>query len=288
MPLLNGGLRTPLTYYGGKQQLAPRIVALFPRHRVYFEPFCGGAAVLFAKARAERETLNDLDRQVVRFWRALRDRPDELARAVALTPYSRSEWEECRATPGADDDVEAARRFLCWIDQSFSREGTGWSPPSVLFDRRGRWQSGVWQNLPEKLAAAATRLSGVALECGDALELIPRYDQPDALIYCDPPYAGPGRAAPDKGYRFDAAEQDLWPRLVEVLRGVRHASVVLSGYPCPELEALGWPSIAMPRRRSVSARSGGTLPWTPERLWLSPGLIPEATLFSCLEEGVEP
>jgi DNA adenine methylase len=119
--------RTPLTYYGGKPRLAGRIVALMPPHRVYLEPFAGGAAVLFQTPRAARETLNDLDSQVMRFWRALRDYPNELAAAIATTPYSRDEWTLCRAQPDADDDVEAARRFLVWIDQSFSREGIGWS-----------------------------------------------------------------------------------------------------------------------------------------------------------------
>lgn len=41
-------MRTPLTYYGGKQMLAKQIVAQMPAHRVYLEPFAGGAAVLFA------------------------------------------------------------------------------------------------------------------------------------------------------------------------------------------------------------------------------------------------
>ena len=272
-------MRTPLTYYGGKQQLAHRLVALMPKHRVYFEPFAGGAAVLFAKPRCERETLNDLDGQVVRFWRALRDRPDELARAIALTPYSRAEWEDCRADVDVDDDVEAARRFLVWIDQSFSREGTGWSPPSILFDRRGRWQAGVWQNLPDKLVTAASRLAGVALEHGDAIELIPRYDQPDAVIYCDPPYAGTHRLEPGKGYRHDDAE-DLWLKLVEVLRGLEHAAVILSGYPCPAAEGLGWESVSMKRKRSVQARAGGTLSYAPEMVWISPNLDLPLSLFA--------
>jgi DNA adenine methylase len=59
--VIRGAGRTPLTYYGGKQRLAAQIVALMPPHRVYLEPFAGGAAVLFAKPRAPRETLNDID-----------------------------------------------------------------------------------------------------------------------------------------------------------------------------------------------------------------------------------
>lgn len=270
-------MRTPLTYYGGKQQLAERIVALMPPHKVYFEPFAGGAAVLFRKPRAARETINDVDRRVMRFWRALRERPDELAQAVALTPYSRAEWEDCKASPDPEDDVEAARRFIVWVDQSFSREGTGWSPPSILFDRRGRWQAGVWENLPDKLVAAATRLSGVALENGDALDLIPRYDQPDAVIYCDPPYAPSTRLEPAKGYRHDVGE-DFWPRLVEVLANVQHAAVLLSGYPCQATEDLGWRAIPLPRKRSVQARAGSTLTDAPEVLWANDN-APTTTLF---------
>lgn len=270
-------MRTPLTYYGGKQQLAHRIVQLMPPHKVYLEPFAGGAAVLFAKPRAQRETLNDLDGRLMRFWRALRDRPDELARAVAFTPYSRTEWEQCKADPDPADDVEAARRFLVWVDQSFSREGTGWSPPSILFDRRGRWQARRWQNLPDKVAAAATRLAGVALENGDALDLIRRYDQPDAVIYCDPPYAPESRLEPAKGYRHDA-DHDFWPHLCETLADVKHACVLLSGYPCDAAWTLGWPAVRLPRKRSVQARAGSTLSVAPEMVWRSPN-VPAVSLF---------
>lgn len=261
-------MRTPLTYYGGKQRLAPQIVALMPRHRVYFEPFAGGAAVLCAKPRAERETLNDIDQRVVRFWRAVRDRPEELAESVRATPYSRAEWETCRIDPDHEDDVEAARRFLVWTDQSFSREGTGWSPPSILFDRRGRWQAGVWQNLPDKILAVVDRLSGVALECADALTILPRYDQPDAVIYCDPPYAPSARLEPGKGYRHDA-DETFWTRLIEALLSLEQAAVILSGYPCPEVEDLGWRSLKLRHKRSVQARAGGKLSDAPETVWLN-------------------
>lgn len=264
-------VRTPLTYYGGKQQLARQIVALMPAHRVYFEPF--------AKPRAQRETLNDLDGSVMRFWRTLREQPEALAQAIAMIPYSRAEWQQCRAYPDAADDVEGARRFMVWIDQSFSREGTGWSPPSILFDRRGRWQAGVWENLPAKLVAAAQRLSGVALEHGDAIDLIPRYDQPDAVLYCDPPYAASSRLEPDKGYRHDD-DGTLWARLVEALLGVEHAAVILSGYPCADAERLGWRSVALARKRSVQARAGSTLATSPETVWLSPNIAERELTFA--------
>lgn len=271
-------MRTPLTYYGGKQRLSAQILPLMPRHRVYLEPFCGGAAMLFAKPRSERETLNDLDGTIVRFWRALRDRPDELAAAVAATPYSREEWRESRDL-AADDDVEAARRLLVNVDQSFSRSRQSWSPPCVG-QGRGRWQPGTWENLPPKLLAAAQRLQGVALERGDAVEMLARFDEPDALLYVDPPYAGEHRLAAGHGYDVDD-EGDLWPRLAGALAGLRHAAVILSGHPCDEARSLGWREVPLRARRTVQSRDGDELPLAPEAVWLSPSVPePAARLFA--------
>ena len=269
-------MRTPLTYYGGKQRLAQQIVPLMPEHRSYLEPFAGGAAILFAKPRAERETLNDLDGTIVRFWRVVRDRPDELAAAVAATPYSRAEWQASREE--ADDDLEAARRLLVEVDQSFSRSRESWSIPCIG-EGRGRWQPGSWANLPPKVLAAATRLQGVALEHRDALELLPRWDKPDALIYADPPYTGPRRTEPGKGYRVE--RDTLWADLVAALLELRHARVILSGYPCDEADDLGWRTVPLRMKRTVQSRDGATLEDAPEVVWLSPN-VPTTTLFEAV------
>lgn len=271
-------MRTPLTYYGGKQKLADQIVALMPPHVAYLEPFAGGAAVLFAKPPAERETLNDIDGQIMRFWRALREQPDELAAAVAATPYGRAEWES--SCEPADDDLEAARRLLVRFDHSFSREGKSWSPPSLLKDRKGRWQPRTWQDMPPRLVAAAQRLQNVCLECGDAIDLLPKWDLQDTVIYVDPPYVGPHRVSMKNGYAHDAGPE-LWPRLVDALLGIEQAAVVLSGYPCAEAERLGWRTVSFQANRNVQARAGGKLPKVPEMVWLSP-TVPELVpdLFS--------
>jgi DNA adenine methylase len=264
--------RTPLTYYGGKQKLAARVVAMMPPHVTYLEPFCGGAAVLFAKPRAQRETINDLDGSVMRFWRALRERPEELAAAVALTPYGRSEW-QASSDSDIDDDVEAARRFLVNVDQSFSRGRKSWSPPSLLRDRRGRWQPGTWGNLPAKIRVAAERLSGVCLESGNALKMIARWDHPGGLIYVDPPYVGEHRLNPKSHCYTHDAGPDLWTDLVEVLLSIENSAVILSGYPCDEAELLcenGWKRLGLRANRNVRAARDVKLGTAPETVWLSP------------------
>lgn len=249
-------MRTPLTYYGGKQRLAAQIVSYMPSHVARLRKEDGSATSERLEIGAERETLNDLDGQIVRFWRALRGRPDELAASVAATPYSRAEWEICDEP--SDDDVEAARRLLVRIGQSWAREGTSWSPPSIVKTNMGRWQPRTWEELPSRLLAAARRLTNVCVEHCDGVDMIARWDTPGAVVYVDPPYFGPGRKAPSHGYLIDA-DVDLWPRLVDALLLIEKAAVILSGYPNSDTERLGWRSV------QLQVPSGA-----PETLWLSP------------------
>lgn len=102
--------RPPLRYHGSKWKLASWVVRHFPPHRVYLEPFGGGASILLNKPRSELETYNDLDDQVVNFFRVLRERPAELVRALELTPWSRAEYE--LSHDPTEDALEAARRFF--------------------------------------------------------------------------------------------------------------------------------------------------------------------------------
>lgn len=246
-------MKPPFAYYGGKTGMAPRIVDLIPKHRVYIEPYFGSGAVFFAKPPSRFEIVNDLDHALVAFYRMLREDLDELERVCALTPHARAEFDGADLD-GRPDDLELARRFWVRVNQSFAKTAgthTGWSittarTQSVPASIRGRLG---------RFADVAERLAGVSIECCDGPDLVRRLATSDTVVYADPPYlhstrshrAGRGGATID--YRVDAATDEHHERLAEVLVATP-AQVVLSGYASPLYEALyaGWERIDIPVR----------------------------------------
>ena len=127
--------------------------------------------------------------ELVNFFKVLRNRPNELIRAIELTPYSRLEWK--LAFEDADDPIESARRLYVRSWQSRGSDGVAGKNPGWRFI----WQSPSGQdvvacfNRTAHLWDYVARLKSVQIECDDAIAVIHRYGRnPKALIYCDPPY----------------------------------------------------------------------------------------------------
>jgi DNA adenine methylase len=261
-----GIVRPPVPYYGGKQTIGPHIAGLLPPHGHYVEPYAGSLAVLLAKARSRMETANDLDGHLVAFWRTLRDRPAELARACALTPHSREEWQDC-ADLDAAEDLERARRL--WVRLTQSRTSrltrTGWRhyvDPGATNTAFPKYLDGLVQ----RMAAAAERLHHVTLECRPALEIIDRYGaHADVLLYVDPPYLGSTRSN-DRSYRIELMDTAGHRELAEALRSCP-AAVVLSGYPSDLYDAELYPD--WNRHEIVTGTGQGPNGWSNrvEVLW---------------------
>ena len=272
-------MKSPVPYFGGKGRVADWIVGLLPDHDHYVEPFCGGLSVLLAKRPSRMETVNDLDGELVTFWRMLRDRPSELARACALTPHSRAEQEAAyEPTPG--DELETARRV--WVRLTQGRGGTlrrtGWRhyvDPSAS----GTSLAGQLDGYVDRLAAAAERLHAVALESMPALDLIGKYGAcPRVLLYVDPPYLGSTRSFAN--YRHEMRGETEHRELAVALADCK-ASVVLSGYDSPLYDELydGWE-----RRATQATADNATGDRTrTEVLWSNRPLGDQLDLFADAE-----
>ncbi len=189
-------MKTPISYYGGKQRIASKIINLFPPHKVYAEPFCGGAAVLFAKGYPEvsnnnhyREAINDKNGEVVNFFRVLRD-PDksvELIRLLEWTPYARDEHKQAAEIynhPEQYSDIERAWALFIQTNCSFANGiSKGWA-----FGIKSENNPETFINKKKRLHDQAQRLQKVYVENSDALAFIKRWDSPDTLFYVDPHY----------------------------------------------------------------------------------------------------
>lgn len=269
-------LRPPFAYYGGKTNIADRIAAMLPARQHYVEPFAGSLAVLLAKTPSKLETANDLNGDLMLFWRILRDRPAELIRACALTPHSRAELEAARSLE-ACDELESARRV--WVRLSQARTGTlrrtGWR---FFIDPDGSsvGMPAYLDGYVDRIAAVAERLHRVSLEARPALDLIAAYGpHADVLLYCDPPYLGSVRGG--RNYATEMSGRDEHQELAEALSGVA-AAVVVSGYDSPQYAEIykGWDRAEI----RTGNGQGGTYRATTEVLWSNRPLDVQRDLFA--------
>ena len=248
-------MKPPMPYYGGKQRIADRIIATFPDHLHYIEPFAGGLSVLLAKPASKLETVNDLDHQLVTFWRVLRDRPDDLMRACTLTPHSRAELDLCRQPMDGLDDLEVARRVWSQLVQGRAgrRTRTGWR---YYIDRTatGATMATYLRGYVDRMPPAAARLASVQLECMPALDVIERYGRaPEVLLYVDPPYLSSTRRSLQ--YVHELHTETEHAELAEALNTTA-AAVVLSGYRSPLYDRLyaDWNTVEIPASTQQSGR----------------------------------
>jgi DNA adenine methylase len=242
----------PLQFYGGKFYLVKHILPLIPPHRIYCEPFAGGAAVFWAKEPSPIEVLNDIDFRIVAFYRCLRDDRlwRKLQRMCDLTPYSRAEnysalrhIKECVANPKAIDTLDdnelvtLAWRFFVANRTVFNGKlrGDGWSyakTPDAHSVRRFRNKITLFAYFHE-------RLKRTYIECDDAVRVIRLVDTPETFFFVDPPYLPAVIKAP-QNYDFWMTESDH-RRLLETLCHVQ-GKVLITHPRCSLYESYlkGW------------------------------------------------
>jgi len=217
----------PLSYIGGKRSLAKRIIATLPEHTTYVEAFAGGAQVFFHKEPSKVEVLNDLDGEIVNFFRVCQSHHEELLRYFRYVLVSRRWFDLLKSQdPATLTDVQRAARYLYLLKGSFAslvcRPNYHWhvvQPPGFNLKR-----------LPQLIENAHKRLERVQLECLPYEEVLKRYDRPATLFYLDPPYWG------RKLYRYNLEPKDF-EKLAQLLATLR-GKFILSLNDVPEVRTL--------------------------------------------------
>jgi DNA adenine methylase len=257
-------------WYGGKYSHLKWLLPLLPMAHHYCEPFGGSAAVLLNRDPSPVETYNDLDGEVVNFFKVLRNQKSKLTYSLSLTPFSREEFAKaCEIEPGLSD-LERARRFYIRARQV----RTGLAQTASL----GRWanckntsragMSGVisrWLGGIDSLADIASRLLRVQIENRPALDVISLYDSPNTLFYCDPPYIHETRGD-SKAYGYEMTNNDHEALAVQLNQISGMAAV--SNYDCEIMHELypspQWTKITGPNKTNHSTKGKRT-----EVLWIN-------------------
>lgn len=172
---------TMIPWPGGKFRATKDILPFVPDHEIYTEPFCGGAKLLFAKARAKCEVINDIDGELINLFQVVRDKPQEFLDSFEWLLVGRQQFNELRDMDIRGlSDVERARRSFYLIkfsvqavQRAYSKHITkGWSLANAL----------------KRVRECYERLVGVSIENLDYAEVISYYDSPETFHFVDPPY----------------------------------------------------------------------------------------------------
>jgi DNA adenine methylase len=232
-------------WFGSKRNLAPQIVRLLGKHRVYWEPFCGSMAVLLAKPPCGMETANDLNGDVINLARVVQNAGmaahlfERLSRTLMHEGLFREAAQRYRdhgyGTDGPPDLEAAYDYMLCsWLGRNGVVGTHSYNQGfCVRYTANGGHAAKRFQSVIESIPAWFERLRNVTFLCRDAFKLLPRIeDKAGTAIYVDPPYLVKGAK-----YIHDFADEDH-VRLAEQLRRFEKARVVVSYYDHPQLTEL--------------------------------------------------
>ena len=261
------------SWYGGKGAVGLHgwIVENLPRTsstKIYCEPFLGSGSIFLSQEPYKIEILNDLDKEVVNFFRVCQDKTlfEEFHYKISFTPYALEEFKRAlnilrTSKIGETPSVEHAWAFFVVQNQVISglvysgAHPSNWSKTFTCTRYMAKNVS-KWHINMERLEWFAKRILSAQIFCMDAIECIKYCDSEKTLFYLDPPYMEETRSDTATSVYTHETSTTLHERLVETILNLK-GSCALSGYDnslYKELEKNGWIKISRkdkirPRRR---------------------------------------
>jgi len=246
-------MKTPISYYCGKQMLAKKIINAIPTHSLYCEPFFGGGAVFFAKERSNVEVVNDTNSELINFYRVVAMDFEALKAMTEVTLHSRDAYRQATVMYNHPDMFKPVQRaWAVWVlsSQSFAsslENSWGFSVASCSTPKRVMNKK---DNFKDELKR---RLDLCTFENTDAIDVIKRFDRLDSFFYLDPPYFNS-----DCGHYDGYSAQDF-TNLLDALAGIK-GKFLLSSYPSKPLKEYiakhNWHLWTTEKKVSVNAKSG--------------------------------
>ncbi|WP_295100495.1 DNA adenine methylase [uncultured Candidatus Kuenenia sp.] len=275
---MSNALKSPVCRIGGKAMLTGWLSQYMPQHVTYVEPFSGAGHLLFSKQPSPVEVINDIDCNLIAFFRVVKDaeKRQRLIETLEYMPYARTLWQDirCRWKAGdlPQDEVEKAAWWFYLNRSTYGGDMAtgGFAMPSIT----GRNPAASYQSAIGGLEHVASRLKGVTVECLEYTDCVRRYDSPDSFFYVDPPYVNA------EGYYGDNFAQDSHLKLAELLHGVK-GKVMLSHYQNSLYDDLykGWGRYEYQSFKGSYKSAGESKPVTTEILYTNFKPLQTRSLF---------
>jgi len=181
-------LKTPISYYGGKQQMLSKLLPLLPQHEVYTEAFFGGGALFFAKEPSKVEAINDVNKQVINFYRVAKKQFESLKDEIDCTLFAEQQYQEAKAIY-KDPEMKETDVLRAWSLFVLSHQ-------TFLSNLEGSWKFSHDRNLAKMFQNKkdmfdiryVRRLESTQIFCRDANRMLLNMDCPEAFHFVDPPY----------------------------------------------------------------------------------------------------
>lgn len=245
--------KTPISYYGGKQNLVNTILPLIPNHVTYTESFVGGGAIFWAKPPSECEIINDYNSELISFYECVKNDFVDLEKMVRISLHSRTLHGDATVVYNNPHMFSKIKRaWAVWVlaAQSFSSMLDG----TFGYDRlRGTTSKKITNKRDDFTEELAIRIQNVQIENTDALRVIRSRDHKKAFHYCDPPYYNS-----DCGH-YDGYSRADFEELLKLLSEIE-GKFLLSSYPSDVLKEYtqhhGWQQIKLEQSVSVANGTG--------------------------------
>jgi len=263
-------IRPLVKWHGGKYYLWKWIIEHFPKNyqqMTYVEPYGGMASVLLNKKPSQVEVYNDTDNEIYNLFNVLKYHSTKFQKLLSLTPCHETEFYTEIAE--IDQPIKQAVIFYTKCRQSIGGRRKSFSltihrSRRKMADTVSSWLSSIDENLP----LIVNRLTTVQFLHRNATDVIKKWDSPNTLFYCDPPYLKDTRISTEVYDHEMNTEQHC--DMLSILGHIK-GHIVLSGYDNTlydtAADKYGWRQVE--KKISNHAAGGKTKRKMVECLWIS-------------------
>lgn len=165
--------------------MANTIISIIPEHKIYAEPFAGAGWIFFKKEKAKVEILNDVNGELINFYKIVKTYPDEFCNAYELLPKSKELFDDfVQIDLSKASELDRAVRFYYLLMLNFG----GRFNRFTFTPRNDGIKQLNFDKLPTTIQNAHARLKDAYIEKTDYKNIIKKWDGNDTLFFLDPPY----------------------------------------------------------------------------------------------------